>query len=239
LFSHKGTIYEASLTHPPKAAKLSALLRSTFSAVLYNSRESIPKGESIMKRVASILVLIMLCTVLALADVAKPTKSPGRKKSISTNMMIHLQRDAKEARLIIPRSQIKQLRAQLDGLDISDDINTATFSGPRTQTIVSGLFLSLAIIFGGIWFARSGKASTASGKTLVILTVLAGMASAASFALANVGPPPEARSITGKMFSQAVHVYGFGSGNIKLEAGDVDFVELIVPDPRDETKPSE
>ena len=71
--------------------------------------------------------------------------------------------------------------------------------------------------------------------------ILAGAGATATFVYGNAGPPPEARSITGKMFSQAVHWYNFGSGKIKLETTDEDLNEiiLIVPNPKDESKPAE
>ena len=111
----------------------------------------------------------------------------------------------------------------------------------RIQTVVSGLFLSLAIVFGGIWFARSGKIFSKTGTALIIVGILAGAGATATFIYGNAGPPPEARSITGKMFSQAVHWYNFGSGKIKLETTDEDLNEiiLIVPNPKDESKPAE
>jgi hypothetical protein len=55
-------------------------------------------------------------------------------------------------------------------------------------------------------------------------------------AYGNAGPPAEARTITGKMFSQAVHLYGFGSGKIKLEVSDKERTPvLIVPNQKAET----
>jgi hypothetical protein len=58
------------------------------------------------------------------------------------------------------------------------------------------------------------------------------MCSVATLVYANAGPPPEARSITSRMFSDAVHMYKSGSGRIKLEVSDnVNNPELIVPDP--------
>jgi hypothetical protein len=182
----------------------------------------------------------MLASVAAFADIARPDKTPAKtpkpKASIATRMDIRLDRDAKEARLIIPRSQLKQLRAELEQMD-DDSGNTAEVTTPgvsRTQTIVSGIFLSLALVFGGLWFVRSGKAATKTGKGLVVLVVFAGIASAATYIYANAGPPAEARSITGKMFSQAVHIYGFGGGEIKLEAGNEEKpIQLIVPNPDD------
>ncbi len=196
-----------------------------------------------MKRIFLIAAVLVFASTAAFADIARPdpAKSPKTKPSTSimTTMDIRLDPDAKEARLIIPKSQLKQLRAQLDGMDDAAD-NTAAVTTPsfsRTQTIMSGAFLSLAIVFGGMWFARSGKAASKTVKTIVIVTAIAGIASAATFVYANAGPPNEARSITGKMFSQAVHIYGFGRGQVKLETSDSDDrIQLIVPDPKD--KPS-
>ncbi len=194
-----------------------------------------------MKQIICLMTLVLLASMTAFADIARPEKTPKPKaaKSIETGMNIRLDPDAKEARLIIPKSQIKQLRAELEKLDDGTD-NTAavTTSGSfsRTQTIVSGAFLSLALVFGGMWFVRSGKAATKTGKTLVILAILASVGSAATFVYANAGPPPEARSITGKMFVPAVHMYNGGWGTVRLEAGDKTQIELIVPDPQDKPK---
>jgi hypothetical protein len=195
-----------------------------------------------MKKALYLVLAIMMFSAVGLADIARPDNSKNTKKrsSIETTMMIHLKEDAKEATLVIPRNQIQQLRAQLDELDGGSENNTATVISTgdvtRTQTIASGLFLSLAIVFGGIWFVRSGAKASRSAKTLATVTILACVGFAATFVFANAGPPPEARSITGKMFSQAVHIYGFGSGRIKLEATDKgENIDLIVPDPKSKT----
>lgn len=198
-----------------------------------------------MKRVIYLTAAVLLFSVAGFANVARPDTSPknAKKKSIDTMMMIHLKEDAKEATLVIPRKQIQQLRAQLDELD--DGSNTAAVvSGDeftRTQTVVSGLFLSLAIVFGGMWFIKSGKNATNTGRTLAIITILACVGSAATFVFGNAGPPPEARSITGKMFAQGVHIYGFGSGKIRLEISndDKEYVDLIVPNPKTSPTPEE
>lgn len=198
-----------------------------------------------MKRIIFITAFLTLVTAVAYADIARPSpaKTPVQKtkKSIETGMSIRLDRDAKEARLIIPRSQIKQLRAELEQMDgESDDTAAVTTPGglSRTQTIVSGMFMSLALVFGGMWFVRSGRAQTRAGKAVVALVIVTAIGSAATFVYANAGPPPEARSITGKMFTEAVHSYGTGWGTVKLEAGDDPQIVLIVPDPKDKPKPS-
>jgi len=133
-----------------------------------------------MKRIICILTLIFTAAAAGFADIPRPDKSPknGNKKSIETNMIIRLDSNATEARLLIPKSELKQLRAQLDEMDDDSDNTAAVTSFGRTQTIVSGIFLSLAIVFGGIWFVRSGKGSTRTGKVLVIGAMLAGIGSA-------------------------------------------------------------
>ncbi len=197
-----------------------------------------------MKRIICLMTLGLLAASAAFADIARPdpTKTPKPVKGVSTTMRINLDRDATEAKLIIPKSQLKQLRAELEQLDDESD-NTASVTPPssfsRTQTIVSGAFLSLALVFGGMWFVRSGKASTRSGKTLVILAVLAGTGATASFVYANVGPPPEVRTISGRLFSQSVHRYKFASGQVKVEASATgDQILFIVPDPQPAATPS-
>ena len=193
-----------------------------------------------MKIIFYSTAVMLALSAFALADIPRPEKTPrlsGKAKGIDTQMTIHLDSDAKQARLLIPRSQLKQLRAQLDDMDDGSDNTAAVTDSGRTQTIVSGMFLSLALVFGGIWFARFGKASARAGKSLVVLAVMAGIGSAGTLIYANIGPPSEARSITGKMFTQAVHMYGFGSGQIKLETkpdSEGGGVELIVPNPREE-----
>jgi len=188
----------------------------------------------------------MLLSIVGLADIARPnnSKNTPNKGSVTTQMMIHLKEDAKEAKLVIPRSQLQQLRAQLDALDNGVDNTAAIVSSggiTRTQTIVSGLFLSMAIVFGGIWLVRSGKNRSKTAKMAAIAVILLGTGSVAMLVYANAGPPPEARSITGKMFSQAVHIYGFGSGQIKLEVTNEDrqYIDLIVPDPKTSPSPEE
>ncbi len=194
-----------------------------------------------MKSMILLVVILILGTTAAFADIAPaPGKSPNRVKKppvVSTNLDITLDSKATDARLIIPALQLKQLRAELDLLD-GGETNTAAVSSDssftRTQTIVSGIFLSLAFVFGGICFVRSSR----NGRTVGAVIAAAALGSAATVIYANVGPPPDARAISGKMFSQAVHNYGFGTGRIKLETGEGDRIRLIVPNPTPETKPA-
>lgn len=184
-----------------------------------------------MKKLFSSIALIAAAALVAFADVRLPdTPQPKQSKAIDTRLQIRLDRDAKEARLLIPKSRIKQLRAELEELDEPGATASASFS--KTQTVVSGLFLSLAFVFGGVWLARSrGKGERKTSKAPVVGAGLFLTAAMTTIAFANVGPPPETRNITGKLFSNSVHAYKQASGKIKLEISDeIDEIELIVPD---------
>ncbi len=179
-----------------------------------------------MKKMMLSLAIVAGLFSTGSANIANPDL-PGNKKKIDTELSIRLDRDAKEARLIIPRSQLKQLRAELEQLDAAAD-TTAAVTFQSTQTVVSGALLSLAMVFAGMWFFRSHSHNT---KTVIASAFLL-MCSVATLVYANAGPPPEARTISGKMFSQSVHMYKGGWGKIKLEVSDTARnPELIVPDP--------
>lgn len=196
-----------------------------------------------MKKILSLFALIVCFSIAAFADVRlpdtpKPTPSPKEKKAVESYLTIKIDKEAKEARLIVPKSQIKQLRAELENLD--DDSSSAAFlSFSRTQTIVSGLFMTLAFVFGGVWFARRGK-NVKPNKTAVAACVLFLCGGLATIVFANAGPPPEARSITSKIFNRDVFTpYYFANGAIKVETTDKENFELIVPDKWTEEKKPE
>ena len=180
---------------------------------------------------------LFLLTVTAYADIPRPDRTPTKGKTpatVDTHLSIQLDRDAKEARLIIPRGQLRALRAEIDALDEGANATAGLVSADsasRFQIIVSGVLLSLAIVFGGIWFTRQGRISAkASRSAAVAMVVLAGGA-LATIVYGNAGPPADAREITSKMFSPALHVYKFGGGKIKLEiSDDAPTPKLIVPD---------
>ena len=103
-----------------------------------------------MKRILSLLALLVTFTIAAAADIPpvktpKPTPAP---KELDSGLEIELDKSAKDVKLIIPKSMVKELRAQLDGIENEPDTSAVVAAGfTRTQTIVSGLFMSLAIVF--------------------------------------------------------------------------------------------
>lgn len=193
-----------------------------------------------MKRTLALTTLLLAIASVALADVAEPGRTPrGRtpkpKPAVATDLMIRLDADARDARLIIPKSQLKQLRAELEQIDDDGNIAAAaagTDSLSRTQVIASGMFLSLAIAFGGVWFMRSGRSPNRAVKTAIIAAAGLGIASASTIAFANIGPPSLVRGITGTIFSTDMQQRGTAWGKIKVETSDEDHVELVVPHPK-------
>jgi hypothetical protein len=200
-----------------------------------------------MKRLVLAFIFTAIFALAALADIPRPTTpkpsaTPKAGKSIDTSLSIELVHDATEARLVIPRGQIKQLRAQLDEIDGGEDntaaVAAAGFTG--TRTIVSGMLITFAFVFGGVWLARSGRMSHRAGRIAGAGAFLFIGGALASVVFANVGPPAESRSITGKLFGPAVHSYKRAWGKIKLEASDsARNVELIVPDPQETATPGD
>jgi hypothetical protein len=197
-----------------------------------------------MLRRTLLAAAMLLLATAAYADIPRPDRTPtkaNKTATVDTYLSIQLDRDAKEARLIIPRSQLKALRAELDALDRGPNVTAGVISADSTsrlQMIVSGVLLSLAVAFGGIWFARQGKSSAKVSRSAAAAMVIFAGGALATIVYGNAGPPAEAREITGKMFSPALHVYKFGGGKIKLEVSDTETQpKLVVPDPQ--TKPGE
>lgn len=194
-----------------------------------------------MKRIIALTLVMMFCSVIAFSDIARPDQKPNRTPKVLYNatadMSITLDPYADKPVLRIPNSAIKYLRAELEKADDGSDDTAAvttdkgnTFS--RTQTIVSGAFLSLALVFGGFWFLRSGKATSAGVRNLVILVTISAVALTATFVYANIGPPPVS-GITNKIFNKSAMLggaYAYERG-IRIERTNGDEIELIIPDP--------
>lgn len=199
-----------------------------------------------MKRILCLSLLILLTSVAAFSDIARPENTPKPKptpkfkmSNTTMTMTIKMDANANQAILRIPKAQLKYL-AELEDQNTDGD-NTAANAGSfsRTQTIVSGAFLSLALVFGGMWFVRSGKSATKAGKTLVILALVTAAGSAATLVYANAGPPPALRSISSKLFDKkAFQYWNRASGEIRVETSPGDTIDLIVPDPAEPAKPA-
>lgn len=197
-----------------------------------------------MKKILGLSLVILLGSLVAFSDIAPlPGEKKPKAKGLDARLNITMMSNVDVATLTVPKAQIKALRAQLEELDTNNDATAATASTTSNglQTIVSASFLSLAILFGGVWFMRSAKGTSKGSKAAMITLLTLGAASAASLVYANVGPPPSARKITSKLFNKDAFAGNFAFGSIKVVASSetTNVYELVVPDPPDPPKSEE
>lgn len=174
-----------------------------------------------MKKILFLLGILTLFSANAFADIRLPDtpKPTPAEKEITGKMYIRVKSDVKEPTLTIKQSTLKQLRAAIDEADDAQTLaenNEGRFNFTRTQTIVSGLFFSLAFIFGGVWMFRAkGKSS----KIAVSLIGLAVLSAGAGVAFANT-PPSYVISLTSRIFDKSTYAYGWAEGNVKIKISD-------------------
>ena len=183
----------------------------------------------------ALAALLLATTVNALADVAPPDKAKTNSpKGPSFTAQMHIAPTSKagDAKLLIPRSVLQQMKAGLDG-DDSHSAAAAYFNTGGGQTLMAGLFLSLAFAFGGVWLVRSrGQRRLGPAALCVAALALCGLAATAAYA--NAGPPPVARSLTSKILIQDAQWYGV-YGQVKVEVvDDDDQIRLVLPKGKDE-----
>ncbi|MEZ5429311.1 MAG: hypothetical protein R2747_23890 [Pyrinomonadaceae bacterium] len=176
-----------------------------------------------MKKTCGLLILFALLSLNALADVPPP-KKPVEAEA---RMAIYLVDDAKEPKIVMSRQMLEHLleAGGAEGATVKQSYLTG-----RTQTMISGLFLSLALIFGGVWLARSKKIGRSS-QMVAGATVMAMVGISVSVALANARPPLYTR-ITSNIFSQGMQAERSAYGSIKIEIvdeGSSDVIKLKVP----------
>lgn len=191
-----------------------------------------------MKRIFGLFVLTAIFSSAAFADIRFPdTPNPSptpantpksEPAAVDSTMQIEFSKNEKTARLVIPKSQLNQLRAELDALDGG---SSATLSGvSRAQTVAGGLFLSLAVVFGGVWFVRSGKNASKKVKIAAAGALLFFSGALGTVAFANIAPATNA-DITSQIFNNRFFNRPLGlRGAVKLEVTDrSDRIRLIVP----------
>jgi hypothetical protein len=149
-----------------------------------------------MKRFFAISCLVVLLGVAlsARADVPRPKPSQTENKHIYSSLQIIPDPKATNARLQIRQSDLKDLRAALDGTSSSRPFAASITNSP-TRTMIAGLLLFASLSFAGVWLARtrtrSGSGPGRTQKTVAIVVVaVATIGAAAIITRGNAGPPP-------------------------------------------------
>lgn len=188
--------------------------------------------KSWIPRAALAALMLLAMTTLALADIANPdNRNRSSKSDLKIQMQIDTDEKAKEAKLVIPRAVFQQMTAQLDGNDSSSAATTTRFFNmTNAQTVMSGIFLSMAFAFGGVWLVRSRKGAERTARAVALgVALLLVVGVTASVAYANAGPPPVARSLTSKILIPELQWWG-AYGEVKIEiVEEGNYIKLVLP----------
>ena len=147
--------------------------------------------------IACVLALVATTFLVVNADVPKPKPSPKETRNyLYSSLEVIPDPTEKDAVLQIRQSDLKELRAALDGVEGSTTIAAAiTNSGPRT--IIAGLLLCLSLSIGGVWLVRSMRSPSTLSRgqkaVAILLVATATIGVAAIITRANAGPPPSYR----------------------------------------------
>lgn len=184
-------------------------------------------------------------SVIAFADVPQPKPTPKPRQTplpltIISQMDIRIDSEASEPTLIITRGALSQFRAELENLDensidalaLTSNVEQKPLTASKIPTIMSGIFLSLALIFGGVWFARKRNLqATKTGKVALGITLCALFGASATVIFANMAPPG-VRGFSGNIFTKDVKKINRVTDIVKIQvvAGDNPLVTLVVPE---------
>jgi len=181
-----------------------------------------------MKRIFGLTVLMLLSAMAGFADIRvpdKPNPTPTATPQISekeAEMEIRISSEVTEPTLIINKDLFRQYKAENAGGGIGS-----------TQTIIGGLFLSLAFIFGGVWLAR-GKVRMPKAATGGFIAVIIGLAG--TIVYANIPPPlPLNKNLFKNM---QVTPFSRSEGTVKVRLSDEDDPEIRLLIPAEDAKPN-
>lgn len=124
---------------------------------------------------------------IRLPDTPKPTPKPTGKQ---VELFVDVTSEVSETTLVIKKSSSKLLRAALDeaeGIDttIAQNETAKPSVSASMPTVIGGMFLTLAFVFGGVWMVRSKKPS----KTVVGLFLIGVFVTGTVLVFANIAPP--------------------------------------------------
>ena len=143
-----------------------------------------------MKRtlmLSAAICALMTSAILTFGDIARPKPSPAEPKAVFYSGLTVVS-DAKgyEARLQISEETLKRLQEAANNRGGAS--MTERLMHSSTRTMMAGMFMFLAVSFGGVWLARSkqGRNHKAIAAVLLVAVVL-GVGTV--IVRANAGPP--------------------------------------------------
>lgn len=188
-----------------------------------------------MKRLFSLIALTAIFSCVALADIAPPPTPKPAPKGKQVQLMVNVTSEVTEPTLVIKKSSSKLLRAALDeaeGVDSNSAQTEAVKSNSSVaiQTVIGGMFLTLAFVFGGVWFVRGKKPS----KTTVGLFLVGIFTSATVLVVANIAPPRSfglTKSMLAPDFQGGRGATARGKVRVKIidDKESTDDVKLLIP----------
>lgn len=186
-----------------------------------------------MKKILSLVFVLVLSSV-AFADVRLPDTPKPTPKGKQISMKIQVDSAFDEPTLTISKNSLKKLKAVLDEVDLDANDNVAqieteqvTPSVSKTQSVMAGVFLSLAFVFGGVWFLRS-KSKVALG-----IIGIAVLGTAATITYANVRPPQLFKFNSG-IFNSEMSGYGYAQDKVRIKIVDMSGTDMTLSIPRQE-----
>ena len=164
--------------------------------------------------------------VFAFGDIARPKPTPAEGKMIFyTGLTVTPDSKAYEARLQISQETLKRIQAAAANNGSPPSVVQGLIHS-STRTIMTGLFMFLAVSFAGVWLARSGQRRNHKTITAgLLIAVVFGIATV--IVRANAGPPGYVRW---QNLPQALKDGKATSGGLDIEIvpGDEN-MKLIIP----------
>jgi hypothetical protein len=186
-----------------------------------------------MKKLAGIFILLLLAATAAFADVKpplpKPSPSAAPVSPEQIGISVSVSRWEKEGTLVLTKAGVEKINAaaKAKGMNITT-VAGETAPGFPTQTIIGGMFLSLAFVFGGVWLARS-KGQVSKPALGAVLLAVVGMGT--TLVIGNV-PPPKRVALTSSIFNEGVMRNYVAAGKVKIMIVNYENTEdvmLIIP----------
>jgi hypothetical protein len=177
----------------------------------------------------AVLALLLAAAAPAFADIALPKKPDANNNEVRrdlpfSRMSIERVEGLREARLQIPRSQLR-------GLNVAAGIEgggAQSASIKSAGTIVGGVFVSLAVVLTGLLLVRSRRGLRV-GRAAAAAVLCVCAAGAAVVTYANVAPPPGIRPQDPGTLVKAVTGAPL-AGSIRIEVVEEGTViKLLVP----------